>query len=972
MEDELLTDFVQEARDHLGSIESQLLKIEILGDEFDDCLVNTVFRAIHSIKGAAGFLGLVTINRLSPSLENVLGAVRAHKLIPDPFNVDVMLRAADRLRDMIENVQSSNEENVDQLVVRLDEIFDTTLRPQASASSKASQPSKAVKAKVATAAKGSTGSPAGEGGAVKVAAKPRRTSKKQSSNSESTAGPGSEGLSAGAVDATSDVPTDASSGILVAESAIERIGETQSRLAQVESGLAGEPSGSDAGESSLGGSGRSADGFPADGSAKKASQPEATIRVGVRVLDRLMNLAGELVLSRNQLLRAIDDRGQDGSTLSPIAAELDQVTTELQEAIMQTRMQPIGNVFNKFPRVLRDLSAQLGKQVSLEMEGNEVEVDKTIVEAIADPLTHLIRNSVDHGVESPEIRVAAGKPAEGLVKLKAFHQAGKVVIEIIDDGAGMDAAKLRAKAIEKGVITADAAARMSTRDSLGLIFAPGFSTAAKITSVSGRGVGMDVVKTNIEKLGGSVEIESTPGKGSTIRILVPLTLAIVPSMIIASYGYRFALPHACIIELVRADGNEKRIERVSGVEVLRIRGKLLPLVRLSELLGMRASGNQRSDDDPCQEDQIVVVEANEIRFALAVDQVLDSEEIVVKPLGRHLNNLPLLAGATILGDGKVAMILDAVGIAARARLAVGVDELEAAQGVIEMLGTKESQRMLLLSLNDVDHFAVSMDIVNRIERVSTREIEFVGDQKVLKYGGVMLPLLEIQHVLRCAEPVEVDQVYAVVFTVYGREVGLLAPWLRDIRECTSKIDTGNCEEKSVAGVAVIDDRVTRVLDVYSLTEALHPTWFDKYRELRPEVERNRVVVCEDSAFFRSFLNTTLKDHGYEVFDAADGELGWELLCETPDIHLIVTDVEMPNLGGFDLTERVRKEPRFAHLPVIALTSLSDEESIRRGLAAGVDDYQVKMNKPVLLESVAKLIGTHSKFQYLHTSELASR
>lgn len=944
MEDELLTDFIQEARDHLGDIEAQLLKIEVLGEDFDDDLVNTVFRAIHSIKGAAGFLGLSTINRLSHSLENVLGAVRAHKLIPDPFNVDVMLRAADRLRDLIEQIESSNQQDVSQLVERLDEIFDTTI--QGTSAPIESDVSESVAAQTVTAsagkkkttrAKNSKSSPAKDHAAGAVATVEQPVSRSKKTN---VAAPKASSDGVGSESHPRVAPAPAQDP--VAESAIHLMDQSEAGLAAATA--------ADGGDGASGADHRGGD--SGDASSKKLAQPEATIRVGVRVLDRLMNLAGELVLSRNQLLRAIDDRGNDESGLSPIAAELDQVTTELQEAIMQTRMQPIGNVFNKFPRVLRDLSAQLGKQVALEMEGNEVEVDKTIVEAIADPLTHLIRNSVDHGVEGPEKRIAAGKPAEGLVRLRAFHQAGKVVIEIIDDGAGMDPVKLRAKAIEKGILSADQASRLSLRDSLALIFAPGFSTAATITSVSGRGVGMDVVKTNIEKLGGSVEIESTLGKGSTVRILVPLTLAIVPSMIIASGRYRFALPHACIVELVRADGNEKRIERVSGVEVLRIRGKLLPLVRLKQLLAF----SSQSEDDSV-EDQIVVVEANEIRFALAVDQVLDSEEIVVKPLGRHLNNLPLLAGATILGDGKVAMILDAVGIATRAKLGSSVEELAASAGQTDRGGEGESQRLLLLSLNAIDHFAVSMDIVNRIERIAVSNIEYVGDQKVLKYGDVMLPLLEIQHVLKCAPPIEADHLYAIVYTVYGREVGLLSPILRDIRESKSEIDTHNCPEKSIAGVTIIDDRVTRVLDVYSLTEALHPNWFEKYKELRPQVESNRVLVCEDSAFFRAFLRSTLKDHGYEVFDAGDGEAGWEMLCETPDIHLVVTDVEMPRLGGFGLTERIRREPRFASIPVIALTSLADDESIRLGLAAGVNEYQVKMNKPVLLESVARLIAS---------------
>lgn len=947
MDDELLTDFIQEARDHLGDIESQLLKIEVLGDEFDDDLVNTVFRAIHSIKGAAGFLGLSTINRLSHSLENVLGAVRSHKLVPDPFNVDTMLRAADRLRELIEDIQTSNDQDVDQLVQKLDQIFDTTLgsnQPasatqvaQADLSDTAGAPvtkNKPRRTKV-TAGEATDTDPA-DCSVATVKRSASKTRKRGGSQVRSDRQPAqTKAKQPAAVEGPSES---------VSQSAVNLIDQSQAGLAAAIS-----TNGDDSRNLSSADHRGTESG---DASTKKLAQPEATIRVGVRVLDRLMNLAGELVLSRNQLLRAIDNRSHDESGLSPIAAELDQVTTELQEAIMQTRMQPIGNVFNKFPRVLRDLSAQLGKQVSLEMEGNEVEVDKTIVEAIADPLTHLIRNSVDHGVEGPEVRSAAGKPIEGLVRLRAFHQAGKVVIEIIDDGAGMDPAKLRSKAVEKGVITSDQASRMNQRDSLALIFAPGFSTAAAVTSVSGRGVGMDVVKTNIEKLGGSVEIDSTLGNGSTVRILVPLTLAIVPSMIIASGRYRFALPHACIIELVRADGNEKRIEKVSGVEVLRIRGQLLPLVRLRELL---AFSSTQTDDS--REDQIVVVEANEIRFALAVDHVLDSEEIVVKPLGRHLNNLPLLAGATILGDGKVAMILDAVGISGRAKLSSCVDDLTANAMAHERANQSESQRLLLLSLNAIDHFAVSMDIVNRIERITVSDIEYVGDQKVLKYGDVMLPLLEIPHVLKCSQPIEPDHLYAIVYTVYGREVGLLAPILRDIRESNSEVDTHNCSEKSVAGVTIIDDRVTRVLDVYSLAEAVHPNWFEKYKELRPQVESNRVLVCEDSAFFRTFLRSTLKDHGYEVFDAADGEAGWELLCETPDIHLVVTDVEMPRLGGFGLTERIRREPRFAEMPVIALTSLADDESIQRGLSAGVNEYQVKMNKPVLLESVARLIAS---------------
>jgi two-component system chemotaxis sensor kinase CheA len=669
-----------------------------------------------------------------------------------------------------------------------------------------------------------------------------------------------------------------------------------------------------------------------------------------------MNLAGELVLSRNQLLRTIGNSRTRTAALDSIAAGLDQVTTELQETIMQTRMQPIGNVFGKFPRIIRDLSSQLGKQVRLEMEGNEVEVDKTIVEAIADPLTHLIRNSADHGIEKPEVRRAAGKADEGLVNLRASHQAGKVVIEIIDDGAGMDPATLRRKAVEKGVITAEQADSMSNRESLCLIFAPGFSTAAQITDVSGRGVGMDVVRTNIEKLGGSVEIDSVFRKGTTIRITLPLTLAIVPSMIVASAGHRYALPQTNIVELVRADGQEKRIEWVSGAEVLRLRGNLIPLVRLRNILDV----NESSDAEAAEvhTDQVVVIESGATRFALAVDQVLDSEEIVVKPLGRHLNHLALLAGATILGDGRVAMILDAAGVATQACLTSESDEAdENTVNDANAEAADDYHRLVLLSHSANDRFAVSMDVVSRIERVRADQIDAVGGRRVLQYRGGTLPLIGIEEALNVGPAELGSRQFIIVFQVFGREIGLIAPQLEDIRHCRVDIDGDACNERGVAGVTVVDGRTTRLLDLYGLCEVLRPEWFEEFKKKRPIDDRNKVLVCEDSGFFRSFLIRTLREEGYEIFEAEDGEFGWEALQNNPGIDMVVTDVEMPRLDGFGLTERIRSDERFKKLPVIALTSLADDASIARGHSVGVNEYQVKMNKPALLGSISRLIGT---------------
>ncbi|MEM1226938.1 MAG: chemotaxis protein CheW [Planctomycetota bacterium] len=934
-EPDLLNEFVAEAREHLGDIEIQLLQIEAMGEAINDGLVNTVFRAIHSVKGAAGFLGLTQINGVSHRLENVLGKVRDKKLIPDPYNVDVMLKAADRLKQLIESIESSNETDNTELCERLDKILDEEVASVATAD-EASEDDEAETVVI------NAESEEIEAEAVSESAESEsaRPSEPRKSSAKAKSTPGKSNAVKKRVESKLDDAT---------ELLDEAQGKKQSAKAAT--------------------SASTSDSSTASVRRATAPAPESTIRVGVRVLDRLMNLAGELVLSRNQLMQAIAgasqqnqamaDQGTAASNrvgnLDAIAAGLDQVTTELQESIMQTRMQPIGNVFNKFPRIIRDLSASLGKQIQLRTEGNEVETDKTIVEAIADPLTHLIRNSCDHGVETPEVRTAAGKSASGTVILRAYHQAGKVMIEIIDDGAGIDPNRLKSRAIEKGILDADAAARMSDREAVNLIFAPGFSTAAVVTDVSGRGVGMDVVRTNIEKIGGGVEVTSELGQGSTVRITLPLTLAIVPSMIVGVGDRRYALPQSSIVELVQTDGKEKCIQRANQAEVLRLRGTLLPLVRLRQILGNPCDSSE-SDLDDCQ---LVVVETGHCKFAMAVDRVLDSEEIVVKPLGRHLSNLPLLAGSTILGDGRVAMILDTAGIASRIDLATESASDEDLPGERQPGDVAQDvQRMVLLSVSNRDRFAVSMDIVSRIERVEADRIEMLGERPAMQYRGSTLPLISIDEVVKVSEVDRPKQVHIIVFRVYGREVGLISPHLHDI--CDSDLTSGvqMIRDEGVAGIAVIQETSTRLLDLYGLTKVARPDWFEVTGSDDEQVQRSaRILVCEDSTFFRTFLTRTLADEGHKITSVENGELGWCELAEHPDdFDMLMTDIEMPELDGIELTRRVRADGRFDELPIIALSSLADEESTARGRAAGVDDYQVKMNKPALLASIQSLIA----------------
>ena len=637
--DPIVAEFVIESREHMADIENQLLAFEAAGADIDEDLVNTVFRAVHSIKGASGFLGFTILGKLAHKLENVFNLIRNRELVPDSTNVDVMLKAADSICEMIEEIDESENYDIDHHVVALQQITDAVENP----------------------------------------------------DNENAAPP----AAASAVDpsTTTSVPAPAEP---LPQSAFQPLAlEPEAPVAPVVAQTPVKPAPAKKTEPAPKEKQRSAS------TSANATPADSNIRVSVGLLDNLMNLAGELVLSRNQLLQKVEADGT--AELDSVAARLDLVTSELQEAIMQTRMQAIGTVFGKFPRVVRDLSRQLGKQCELTIKGEEVELDKSIIEAIGDPLTHLIRNSVDHGVETPQVRVAAGKPAKGTVILNAFHRAGKVNISISDDGAGIDAVKLKDKAVERGILTADQAAQMSDREAVRLIFHPGFSMAKEVTDVSGRGVGMDVVKTNIEKLGGAVSIETTVGKGTTINVKLPLTLAIVPSLIVRSGERCLAIPQTNIRELVRVKKEDvaTRIERVKDAEVFRLRGKLLPLLRLNDALGVNQT------DETNNAINIIVVEAGSLQYGLIVDGLHDSEEIVVKPLGRHMQECETLAGATILGDGQVALILDVSGIASHCELTWPEDdELAKKNGSSD--DDEETQASLLFSNHVDEQFGVKI------------------------------------------------------------------------------------------------------------------------------------------------------------------------------------------------------------------------------------------------------------------------
>jgi two-component system chemotaxis sensor kinase CheA len=555
------------------------------------------------------------------------------------------------------------------------------------------------------------------------------------------------------------------------------------------------------------------------------SAAESTLRVDVDLLDALMRLAGELVLTRNQLLRGVGEIADPD--LSRTAQRLNVITTDIQESIMRTRMQPIDHLWSKLPRVVRDLGAQCGRLVRLTMTGQDTELDRALLEAIKDPLTHLVRNAVDHGIEDPAVREAAGKPREGTLSLRAYHNSGQVVIEVGDDGAGIDPVKIRAKAIERGSRTAAQLAEMSDTDILQLVFDAGFSTAAAVTNVSGRGVGMDVVKTNLEAIGGTIELDSVVGQGTVCRMRVPLTLAIVPALTVEAGSDRYAVAQASLLELVALDPTQaaSQIETVAGAPVYRLRGALLPLISLSGIL----SGRDSFEVPQGQVSQVIVVlQAGNRRFGLLVDRVLNTEEIVVKALSPRLKTIGVYSGATILGDGTVALILDVQNLARRALRADAAEraaEANAARAVDEV---GEAERLLIAGVGDGSQVAIPMSMVTRLEMISAGDVESVGSREVVQYRGKIIPLVRLDRHLGVYSQRQPSELPVAVYSQAGHSVAIVMDEIIDIVEYAAA-DRSEIDDRGFVGSVVVRGQIVGLLDVEQAIAAADPGFFSTVR-----------------------------------------------------------------------------------------------------------------------------------------------
>jgi two-component system, chemotaxis family, sensor kinase CheA len=882
--DDLLREFLTETSESLDTVDVELVHFE--QDPNNAKILDNIFRLVHTIKGTCGFLGLPRLEALAHAAETLMGKFRDGMPVTGEA-VTLILSSIDRIKQILDELEKQQQEPEGSDSDLIGELERMVLVAPAGAPPAAAAPSPAAHAAAAPAATPQTSGML----TYQVLERPLRPGEVSLDELErafrETAGP------------------DADAAAKAAKAAADK-----------QAGAKDEEEKSD---------------------SKIANQ---TLRVNVETLEQLMTMVSELVLTRNQLLEIA--RRHENSEFKVPLQRLSNVTAELQEGVMKTRMQPIGNAWQKLPRIVRDLSTELGKHIDLDMRGADTELDRQVLELIKDPLTHMVRNSADHGLETPAERRELGKPEKGTIRLSAYHEGGHIIIEISDDGRGLNTARIKAKAVKSGLVSEAAAEKMTETQIHKFIFAPGFSTAAAVTSVSGRGVGMDVVRNNIDLIGGTIEVKSTPGHGSCFTIKIPLTLAIVSALIVEASGDRFAIPQLAVIELVRAQSNsEHKIERIKDAPVLRLRDKLLPLIHLKSLLKLDDGENSEPENG-----FIVVTQVGRETFGIVVDGVFHTEEIVVKPMSTRLRHIAMFSGNTILGDGSVIMIIDPNGIAKSVRGTAG--QVVAAEEA-ETRGhaaTDEMTSLLIFRAGSTQPKAVPLSLVTRLEELDTKKVEMSNGRPLIQYRGQLMPLIRVNNDVRLktegSQPL-------LVFSDEGRSMGLVVDKIVDIVEERLNIEVPS-ETPGVLGSAVIKGQATEILDVGHYLPQAFEDWLIR-TEKKMKAKARTILFVEDSAFFRNMLTPVLRSAGYAVTTVPGAQDALEVLKGGGQVDMIVTDLEMPGMTGFELAEAVRKDERIANLPIIALSALTSPDAIERGRQVGFHDYIAKFDRPGLLAAL---------------------
>ncbi|QWG13589.1 hybrid sensor histidine kinase/response regulator [Bradyrhizobium sediminis] len=903
--DDLLREFLTETSESLDTVDNQLVKFE--QDPNNAKILDNIFRLVHTIKGTCGFLGLPRLEALAHAGETLMGKFRDGMPVTSEA-VSLILSSIDRIKEILAGLEATEAEpeGTDQdLIDPLVELSMRAFEPESPAS--ASPIASASAPPIAPAAAIADAPAVAQGTLVpQVLERPLRPGEVSLDELER---------------AFRETAIEAAPPMAPAPKPAQHAAPAEEKKPAAKKAVAEK---------------RAA----ADPEAAENSVANQSIRVNVDTLEHLMTMVSELVLTRNQLLE-ISRRNEDTEFKVPLQ-RLSNVTAELQEGVMKTRMQPIGNAWQKLPRIVRDLSGELNKQIELEMHGADTELDRQVLDLIKDPLTHMVRNSADHGLETPAERAAAGKPEQGTIRLSAYHEGGHIIICIADNGRGLNTERIKAKAVANGLVSEAELEKMTEAQIHKFIFAPGFSTAATVTSVSGRGVGMDVVRTNIDQIGGTIDVKSVAGEGSSVTIKIPLTLAIVSALIVEAAGDRFAIPQLSVVELVRARANsEHRIERIKDTAVLRLRNKLLPLMHLKKLLKI----DDGSSSDP-ENGFIVVTQVGSQTFGIVVDGVFHTEEIVVKPMSTKLRHIDMFSGNTILGDGAVIMIIDPNGIA-KALGAAGSASHEIADenAASRASAAEQLTSLLVFRAGSTQPKAVPLGLVTRLEELATDKIELSNGRYMVQYRDQLMPLVQMEGVSvqsSGSQPI-------LVFADDGRSMGLVVDEIIDIVEERLNIEVAGSRD-GILGSAVIKGQATEVIDVGHFLPMAFADWFSR-KEMRPSVSAQSVLLVDDSAFFRNMLAPVLKAAGYKVRVAPSAQEGLSALRSGQAFDVVLTDIEMPDMNGFEFAEVIRADAHLSSVPIIALSSVVSPAAIERGRLAGFHDYVAKFDRPGLIAAL---------------------
>jgi len=1026
VDEDIINDFIDESRDYLLTIEESLLVLESQKDQSNEGLIDKVFRGIHTIKGSSAFLNFNNITKLAHTMENLLDKMREKEIQPDSHIIDALLKSTDLLKQMIDDVHHCDSFNIQELYEIITQLssgndkklstlsqelsdkndeqinkedFDINynndqnqLPPDTFEKKKCFNIHFDLKALYET----ENISPMelirdlqSMGTILDAKLNTSATDMDQDFNAAD--------LELRIVYETSMEKNMVMTMFMVSENSIsdrekkysasqiqQKLSNKLQRNAEKEYQCDAETPNQTKQSNKIQlpykkPEKESLKTIPTKEvsqiTEKKASkqkeqqstQESSSIRISVNILDKLMSLASELVLVRNRLLM---QAGNADPVISDIAQELDVVTSDMQETVMLTRMQPLGNVLNKMPRIVRDLARRFHKNIDIHISGNDVELDKNILETLSSPLVHIIRNACDHGIETPEKRYIAGKSKTGLIQVNAYHQAGLIHIEISDDGKGLDPSMIRTKALEKGIISKGDLDQLSDKDVFSLIMTPGFSTAVEMSDISGRGVGMDVVKTAISQIGGVIEIDSRPGKGIRLNMSLPLTLAIIPCLIIISSNERFAIPQVNMDEMVRLyQGSDYTIESSGDQEVYRLRNHLLPIVRLNELLKRptRYTHKDRAEitekHEPTRQSLtsvlFAVVKTGSRRFGLMIDKMTGTEEIVVNPLPNTLKNLHIYQGTTIMGDGEVAMVLDVDGIARHVGVEFNRQTDEDNLPVSRKMTGSNIERILTFQFGPKEQYAIPLILVRRLTQIYDHQIEQVGnndDREFVVINGEPVFVVRLDRIMEVSPCEPQKQYYLCLFKKSGAPFGILFTKLLGVAEMPDTIQEENYNLRCVFGCTVVNQRLTLLLDINELFGVGEHKWFSSDTNDSTST-KERILLVEDTPFFSRLIRNFLESAGYSVFTAENGMEALSFL-ESTSVDLIVSDIEMPLMDGWQLIQSIRNNKKYKHIPAMALSALNSADSIEKSKQMGFDTHEVKIDKDRMIACVKDLL--HNK------------